>query len=62
MVEYDGPIPAPINKGDKIASLKIFVSDELKETVNLLANENIKKKNIFARIFTSLNYLVWGDV
>tara|TARA_B100001123_G_C15276359_1_gene1012307 strand:- start:850 stop:2004 length:1155 start_codon:yes stop_codon:yes gene_type:complete len=62
VVEYDGPIPAPINKGDKIASLKIFVSDELKETVNLLANENIKKKNIFARIFTSLNYLVWGDV
>jgi len=27
-----------------------------------LSTEDIKKSNIFSRLLTSLNYLVWGDV
>ena len=26
------------------------------------SNEDIKRSNIFSRLFKSLNYLVWGDV
>ena len=62
VIEYDGPIESPINKGDKLGVLKIYVSGELQNTVDVLSSENIKKTNIFARIFKSLNYWVWGDV
>ena len=57
-----GPIEAPIKKGDKIALLNIYVSGELKKQIDLLSTEDIKKSNIFSRLLTSLNYLVWGDV
>ena len=51
-----------IVKGDKIGSLKIYVANELKRQIDILSGENIKRANIFSRIFRSLNYLVWGDV
>ena len=60
--EYDGPIPAPIKKGDTLGLLNVYVSDELKKQINILAAEDIEKSNIFSRILKSLNYLVWGDV
>ena len=60
--EYEGPIPAPIKKGDTLGILNVYVSDELKKQINILAAEDIEKSNIFSRIFKSLNYLVWGDV
>ena len=60
--EYEGPIAAPIKKGDTLGLLNVYVSDELKKQINILAAEDIEKSNIFSRIFKSLNYLVWGDV
>ena len=62
ILEYDGPIQAPIKKGDTLGTLNVYVSDELKKQINILAAEDIEKSNIFSRIFKSLNYLVWGDV
>ena len=62
VIEYNGPIEAPVNKGDKIGILNVFINDELVEQTEILANENIKRSNIFSRLFKSLNYLVWGDV
>ena len=59
---YDGPIEAPIRKGDKIAKLIINYEGNLLSEHNLLASENIKKKNIISRILKSINYLIWGDV
>ncbi len=59
---YNGPIEAPILKGDKIANLIISYDGEIISEHNLLASENIKKANIFSRIIKSINYLVWGDV
>jgi D-alanyl-D-alanine carboxypeptidase (penicillin-binding protein 5/6) len=62
IVEYNEPIKAPLIKGEAIGKLKIYIGDDLKKEVNLLSNEDIKKTNIFSRVFRSLNYLVWGDV
>ena len=62
ILEYEGPINTPIKKGDKLALLKVYVSDELVKEIDLLASEDVKRSNIFMRLFTSLNYLVWGDV
>ncbi len=62
IIEYEGPIKAPIKKGDKVGTLNVYELDELKKTVDIISNEDIKKSNIFSRVFRSLNYLVWGDV
>ncbi len=61
-LEYDGPIPAPIIKDEIIANLNIFYKDELIGNYELLAMESIRKQNIFSRILSSINYLIWGDV
>jgi D-alanyl-D-alanine carboxypeptidase (penicillin-binding protein 5/6) len=62
VLEYNGPILSPIKKGDKLAILNIYNSDELIKQIDILSTEDISKSNIFSRIFKSLNYLVWGDV
>ena len=62
IVEYNGPIEAPIKKDDVLGKMKIFYKDELLKKYDVLALENIKKVNIFSRIVKSINYLIWGDV
>jgi len=62
VLEYNGPIEAPINKGDILGLLKVYESGELKREVDVISSEDIKRSNIFSRLFRSLNYLVWGDV
>jgi len=60
-IEYNGPIQAPIAKGDKLGILNVYISGELIKKIDILSNEEIKKANIFSRLFKLLNYLVWGD-
>ena len=61
-LKYNGPIVAPIQKGEKIANLVILNKDEVIKTLPLFAAENIKKVNFFKSLITSINYLIWGDV
>ena len=62
VLEYEGPIQSPIKKGEKLGILNVYISGELKKQIDILSAEDIKKSNIFSRLFKSLNYLVWGDV
>ena len=62
VIEYNGPIPAPIKKDEVVGILKIFYKDDLLNEYNLYSSENIKIINIFSRILKSINYLIWGDV
>ena len=62
VIEYNGPILAPILKDDEVGSLKIYYKENLINEFGLFASENIGKVNIFSRILKSINYLVWGDV
>ncbi len=61
IIEYQGPLEAPIQKNDKIGILKVYYEDEVKKEYDVFSNENIKKSNIFSRLLKSLNFLVWGD-
>ena len=61
-LEYQGPIKAPINKGDEIASIIISNKDEVIKKLPLYATKDLKKVNFFRSLVTSLNYLIWGDV
>tara|TARA_B100000123_G_scaffold248190_1_gene205642 strand:- start:386 stop:1243 length:858 start_codon:yes stop_codon:yes gene_type:complete len=62
VLQYNGPIVAPIQKGEKIASLKVFNKDQEIKTLPLFAAEDLKKVNFFKSLITSINYLIWGDV
>ena len=61
-VNYHGPVEAPINKDQKVATLKVVYDQELVGEYDLLALKEIKKVNFFSRLLKSLNYLIWGDV
>ncbi len=61
-LEYDGPIEAPIQKDQQIASLIILNKDEVVKTLPLYASEKLLKINFFKSLITSINYLIWGDV
>ena len=62
IVEYQGPIKAPITKDQEIGLLKIYFKNELIGEHKILSIENVKKVNLFSRIAKSINYLIWGDV
>ena len=61
-INYKGPVVAPIKKDDVLGKLQIIYKDELVQTHDLLAYEDINKVNILSRLIRSINYLVWGDV
>jgi serine-type D-Ala-D-Ala carboxypeptidase (penicillin-binding protein 5/6) len=61
-INYNGPIQAPIKKGDLLGKLKLTYNGDFIEEYDLLAYENVKKLNIFSRLMKSINFLIWGDV
>jgi len=62
IIEHQAPVKAPVKKGSQIGFLKVYIDDELIKDVPVYSSEDIKRSNIFSRLFKSLNYLVWGDV
>ena len=62
ILEYEGPIKAPVNKDQEVAKLNIFIKDDLIKTVPLYSVNEVKKINFFKSVFLSLNYMIWGDV
>ena len=61
-IQFNGPIPAPIEKNAKLGVLNIFLNDELFAQHDVFSMEKIKKVNIFSSLIRSFNFLVWGDV
>ena len=62
IIEYTGPIKAPIKIDQEIGKINIFIKDELIKSVPVYSSEKIKKVNFLVSLFTSLNYMIWGDV
>ena len=62
VADYEGPLEAPIIKGQEVGSLNIYYKDELLDQYTLFANEDVKKLNMISRIIRSINFLIWGDV
>ena len=58
-LKYEGPIKAPVKKGEKIAELIILKKNETLNTLPLYAAEDLKKVNFFKSLISSLNYLIW---
>ena len=61
-IKHDGPIKAPINKNDIVGKIVISFKDDLLGEHDLYSSEKINRQNIFSRILSSINFLIWGDV
>src|SRR5690349_13092908 len=56
-IRYQGPITAPIKKGDHIADLVITTADTGPQVVPLVAGEDVGKAGFFGRIWIGLKSL-----
>ena len=60
VLEYDQPIPAPIAKGQKVASLRITAPGQDDIVTPLLAGDNMGRPGVLARVTAAVGYLLWG--
>ena len=58
---YDGPIPAPIKKGQTIAHVRITAPDSPTVELPLQAGADIGRLGPFGRIFAAIKYLIFGS-
>ncbi len=62
IVDYEGPLKAPVLKNQKVGDVKIYYNDDLIDNLELLASEDVEEVNKFTKLIRSINYLIWGDV
>ncbi len=62
LINYTGPIEAPIKKNQIVGKLIISYNENITGEYDLLAANDVKKVNMFSRLMKSINYLIWGDV
>jgi len=62
VLEYNGPVKAPIKKDEQIATINVYIKEEKIESIPVYSFNEIEKVNFLKSLFISLNYLVWGDV
>jgi D-alanyl-D-alanine carboxypeptidase (penicillin-binding protein 5/6) len=56
-VAYNGPIKAPIKKGDKIAELIVSTPDTPPQIMPLVAGEDVSEAGVFGRLWNGLKSL-----
>ncbi|HKA46902.1 MAG TPA: D-alanyl-D-alanine carboxypeptidase, partial [Methyloceanibacter sp.] len=60
-IVYDGPIKAPIRKGDQVATLRVTAADtQATNNIPLYAGEDIGQSNFAMRGLDSLFVLAFG--
>ncbi len=59
-VSYDGPLKAPIAKGQKVATLNVTAPNAPALSVPLFAKEEVGSAGFVSRIFTGLHALIAG--
>ena len=59
-ITYEGPIPAPIEKGERIATLVVSASDAETLMVRLVAGASVEQLGRFGRMSAAFKHLLWG--
>jgi D-alanyl-D-alanine carboxypeptidase (penicillin-binding protein 5/6) len=57
-IRYDGPLVAPIAKGQEVAQLVITTGDTAPQIVSLVAGEDIGRAGLFGRIWLGFKQLI----
>ena len=60
-VIYEGPIPAPIAKGSRLAKLVVTAPGREPLEVPLVAGADVERLSLFGRLGTALGYILWGQ-
>ncbi len=60
-VSFQGPVPAPIAIGDKIALLKITAPGQTPIEIPLLAGANVERLGLIGRLGAALTSILWGS-
>jgi D-alanyl-D-alanine carboxypeptidase (penicillin-binding protein 5/6) len=58
---YDGPVPAPISKGQQVGKLVLSAPGINDIELPLVASESVGKLGFAGRITAAINYLLWGS-
>ena len=59
-ITYDGPIPAPIVKGDRLATLVVSAPGVEVIEIPLHAGDDVQRLGFLGRIVTALKYIILG--
>jgi D-alanyl-D-alanine carboxypeptidase (penicillin-binding protein 5/6) len=57
---YDGPVRAPIEKGQKIGALQVTAPDFPGAQMPVVAAQSVPRANLFARVYLGLRALLGG--
>ena len=60
-VTYDGPVPAPVTKGDRIATVVITAPGREPLELPLVAGENVSQLGLVGRFGEALKSILWGE-
>ena len=60
-VEYDRPLPAPVEKGETVGKVVVTAPDAAPAEAPLVVANSVDRMNAFGRIATLAGYLVWGQ-
>ncbi|TVR99207.1 MAG: D-alanyl-D-alanine carboxypeptidase [Rhodospirillales bacterium] len=61
-VRYDGPIPAPIEKGQHIGTLVVSAPDVPSAEVPLVAGESVERLGLMRRLFAALTHFIMSQI
>jgi serine-type D-Ala-D-Ala carboxypeptidase (penicillin-binding protein 5/6) len=61
IVEYDRPVPAPVETGERVGKLVVTAPDAAPAEAPLVAAASVDRMNALSRIATLAGYLVWGQ-
>ena len=59
-ISYEGPLMPPVEKGQKIATLKVWVGDTLSQETPLYANETVEKGGLQRQATDAIKELLFG--
>ena len=60
-VQYQGPIPAPITKGTRVATLVAEAPNTPRVELPLVAGADVERMGFMGRASSSLKQLLWGS-
>jgi len=61
-VQFENPVPAPVSKGDRVATLVVSVPGGPAVEVPVVAAHDVKRLGLLGRLGTALNAIIWGNI
>ncbi len=60
-VVFEQPVPAPVKKGDQLATLKITMPDQPDREIPLYSGADINRLGMLSRFGAAIKFILWGE-